>query len=107
MSILDRFSTHLKDVLSKSIQLATKLENKEVEPIHLLFILQNQKGSVASEILNRLKIDLKNVEKIILELPTITKKKTVGTTEVEMSPMSPDSKMAMEKLEKSRLFQNA
>ncbi len=97
MSILDRFSTHLKDVLSKSIQLATKLENKEVEPIHLLFILQNQKGSVASEILNRLKFDLKNIEKIILELPTATKKKAAGTTELEMSPMSSDSKMAMEK----------
>ncbi len=97
MSILDRFSSHLKDVLSKSIQLATKLENKEVEPIHLFFILQNQKGSVAAEILNRLKIDFKSVEKIILELPIVPTKKLAGTAEIEMSPMSSDSKMAMEK----------
>jgi len=97
MSILDRFSTHLKDVLSKSIQLATKLDNYEVEPIHLFFILQNQKGSVAAEILNRLKIDLKGVENIVLNLPVIKDKKPTQTTEMEMSPMSSDSKMAMEK----------
>ncbi len=97
MSILDRFSTHLKDALSKSIQLATKLENKEVEPIHLFFILQNQKGSVAAEILNRLKIDLKNVESMILELPVATKKKTTSTAEVLMSPLSNDAKISMEK----------
>lgn len=97
MSILDRFSTHLKDVLSKSIQLATQLNNHEVEPIHLFFILQNQKGSVAAEILNRLKIDLKSVETLILNLPIISEKKSGPTAEMKMAPMSADSKTTMER----------
>ena len=97
MSILDRFSTHLKDVLSKSIQLATKLNNFEVEPIHLFFLLQNQKGSVAAEILNRLKIDIKSVEKIILELPIAPGEKIENPTTAQMTPMSAECKTATER----------
>lgn len=97
MSILDRFSTHLKDVLSKSIQLATKLKNDEVKPIHIFFILQNQKGSVAAEILNRLKIDLKSVEDIIMGLPMDPEKTLGSTAAAEMVHLAPECKIATEK----------
>lgn len=97
MSILDRFSSHLKDVLSKSIQLATKLGNSEVMPLHIFFILQNQKGSVAAEILNRLKIDLKSVENAILELPIDNTKKIGHTTQATMASMSSECKRATER----------
>lgn len=97
MSILDRFSSHLKDVLSKSIQLATKLGNSEVMPLHIFFILQNQKGSVAAEILNRLKIDLKSVENAILELPIENTKKMGPTSQAILAPMSLECKRATER----------
>ncbi len=97
MSILDRFSSHLKEVLSKSIQLATKLGNAEVVPLHIFFILQNQKGSVAAEILNRLKIDLKSVENAILELPTENIKKSGHTHQATMAAMSSECKRATER----------
>lgn len=97
MSILDRFSSHLKDVLSKSIQLATKLGNVEVLPLHIFFILQNQKGSVAAEILNRIKIDIKSVENAILELPIENSKKIGPTTQATMAPMSTECKRATER----------
>ncbi len=97
MSILDRFSSHLKEVLSKSIQLATKLGNAEVLPLHIFFILQNQKGSVAAEILNRLKIDLKSVENAILELPIENIKKIGHTHQATMASMSSECKRATER----------
>jgi len=97
MTILDRFSTNLKDALNKSIQLATQLESDLVYPIHLLFILQNQKGSVAAEILNRLKTDIKILEALILELPYSDKQKTGQVTEVSLTALSESSKLAVEK----------
>lgn len=97
MSILDRFSSHLKDVLSSSIQLATKLGSSEVLPIHLLFILQNQKGSVAAEILNRLKIDIKSVENVILSLPIENIPKIGHTAQAELAGMSSECKRATER----------
>ena len=56
MNLSERFSNHLKNVLVKAIQLATELKQKEVEPIHLLFMLLKEKGSLAHEILNRAKL---------------------------------------------------
>jgi len=97
MTIIERFSSHLKDVLSKSIQLATKLDNSKVEPIHLFFLLQNQKGSVAAEIINRLKIDVKSIEKIILDLPILNEKRVEPIPAAQMAPLSEESKTTVEK----------
>lgn len=69
MNLLDRFSSHLRDVLAKSIQLATELKNSEVEPIHLFFAISNQKGSVGSEIISRFNIKPKTIETALLKLP--------------------------------------
>jgi ATP-dependent Clp protease ATP-binding subunit ClpC len=72
MHLLDRFSTHVREVLAKSIRLATELKNHNVEPIHLFFALANQKGSVAQEIINRLKLNPKTMEEAIFSLPVDT-----------------------------------
>jgi hypothetical protein len=71
MQLLDRFSTHLRDVLAKSIHLATELKHPHVEPLHLFFCLANQKGSVAGEIIQRFHITSKDIEQILLTFPTI------------------------------------
>ena len=44
MNIIDRFSTHLREVLVGSIRIATDLKNSSVEPMHLLLALSMQKG---------------------------------------------------------------
>ncbi|HSR89284.1 MAG TPA: ATP-dependent Clp protease ATP-binding subunit [Candidatus Udaeobacter sp.] len=93
MNIIDRFSTHLREVLVGSVRIATDLKNPSVEPIHLLLALSMQKGSVANEILNRYKLDTKNIEKIIAEL----KPEINLTTKIDPSPFSANSKSALEK----------
>ncbi len=71
MNILDRFSAHLKNVMARAMQLAADLQNPEVEPLHFLYALHKQKGSVAAEILARLKLNIKTIELGLLELPII------------------------------------
>ncbi|PIT88418.1 MAG: ATP-dependent Clp protease ATP-binding subunit ClpC [Candidatus Magasanikbacteria bacterium CG10_big_fil_rev_8_21_14_0_10_36_32] len=101
MDILERFSSHLREVLARGLQLATELKNPEVEPLHLFFCLSNEKGSVATEILNRFKIDPKIIEQTIFSLPTISdndSKTTKNSAEqYQIIPFSNRSKLALEK----------
>ncbi len=98
MNIIDRFSSHLKDTLARALRLAAELKNPTVEPAHLLYALFNQKGSLAAEILNRLKITPKALENALLDLPLI---KTVitgtgQTAEAVLTPFSTASRNALE-----------
>lgn len=99
MNILDRFSSHLKDILAKSIHVATELKNPSVEPIHLFFAVAGQKGSVAAEILTRYKITPETAEEALLRLPI--KKDTAlhpsPTAQNALTPLSPATKSVLEK----------
>ncbi len=70
MNLLDRFSAHVRDVLARSIHLAAELKNPAVEPVHLLFVLSSQKGSIATEVINRFKVTPQILEQALLNLPT-------------------------------------
>jgi len=101
-NIVDRFSTHLREVLVRSIRLATELKSESVEPMHLFFALSLQKGSVANEILNRYKVTPKNIEKVMIDsevnFETITNiLNEPGRDQMTLSPFSPSSKVALEK----------
>ncbi|MFA5211159.1 MAG: ATP-dependent Clp protease ATP-binding subunit [Patescibacteria group bacterium] len=61
--LIDNFSTHLKNVIARAISTADSLHNEKVEPIHLLYALSQEKGSIGAEILNKLVI----TEKLIFE----------------------------------------
>ncbi len=93
MNIIDRFSTHLREVLVGSIRIATDLKNSSVEPMHLLLALSMQKGSVASEVLNRYHLNTKNIEKVIISL----KPDLESEAKTNLSPFSLNSKTALEK----------
>ena len=101
MNILDRFSAHLRDVLARSIQLSADLTNPNVEPIHLFFCLATQKGSVATEILSRFKLDTKLIEQTIARLPFAKDADRVPTpTNLKpkvLTPLSAGTKAALEK----------
>lgn len=99
MKLLDRFSTHLRDVLARSIQLAGELNNPLVEPIHLFFTLSNQKGSVAAEIITRFKISPKIMERALVGLPNHkeTNRANKTTAERVLTPLASATKAALEK----------
>ncbi|MDO8626279.1 MAG: ATP-dependent Clp protease ATP-binding subunit [Candidatus Magasanikbacteria bacterium] len=105
MHLIERFSAHLRDVLARAIHLATELKNPEVAPIHLLFALSNQKGSVASEIIGRFKILPQMIEQVLISLPTIAADENIiasgnasgNTLQAVLTPLSDASKNALEK----------
>ena len=100
MNILDRFSTHLKDVLTRSIHLATELHAPETLPIHLFYAIYTQKGSVAGEILHRFNIEQKILEQIVCNLPIIsetTAPTNKNSAQIQLTPLSPISKTALER----------
>ncbi len=99
MNIIDRFSDHLKDILTKAMVLATEMKNKNVEPIHLFFALSNAKGSLANEIIGRFKIDSKIIEQLLLGIPIVKEdinKKNLPKT-LELTPYSNHCKKIIER----------
>ena len=101
MNLLDRFSSHLRDALARSIHLAAELKNPEVEPVHLFFSISGEKGSVAAEILNRFKISPKTIEQALLALPvreTDLLHAPPGSVNQEtLTPLSNSTKNVLEK----------
>ncbi|MFH0928064.1 MAG: ATP-dependent Clp protease ATP-binding subunit [bacterium] len=55
--IIDQFTTHLRNVLARSMVLASEQGQKEVTPLHLLWTLLTQEGSIAHELLKNRAID--------------------------------------------------
>ena len=53
---LDHFSSHLKQVIARSISLAASADMTEVTPAQMLLALHEEDGSVGAEILHRLGI---------------------------------------------------
>jgi ATP-dependent Clp protease ATP-binding subunit ClpC len=102
MQLLDRFSTHLKTVLTQSIRLATELKNAEVEPLHLFFSLSLQKGSVAAEVIQRFHLEAKQLEPFFSVSPrSMGTKKDVYKIPHSNNPLSPLSALAKAALEKA------
>lgn len=96
MNLLDRLSTHLREVLVKSIHLAAELHNTEVQPIHLLFVLTTQKGSVGAEILGRCKITSTVVERDLINLPSLPPG-APGLVATATTPLSSATKAVLER----------
>lgn len=51
--ILQKFTNHLRQSLRNSFKLAVEMRQPDIHPLHLLYGLLTQKGSVAGEILSR------------------------------------------------------
>lgn len=97
MQILERFSTHLREVLVRSIRLATELKHAEVEPVHLLFCLAAEKGAVATEIMSRFGLTSKTMEEALVLLPTLVKARVATASPSPVISFSPSAKIVLEK----------
>ena len=72
-NILNKFTFHAKKVLIEAQDIAFGLKKDKIEPIHLLYILTKEKGSLATEILNKNRLTPEVVKKYITneEIPLI------------------------------------
>ena len=68
-SILQKFTTNLRESLKSSLKLALELGQPEITPLHLLYGLTAQKGSVASEILEKTATAKDKILSFLADLP--------------------------------------
>ncbi|MBI2436881.1 MAG: ATP-dependent Clp protease ATP-binding subunit [Candidatus Magasanikbacteria bacterium] len=54
--LIDNFSSHLKNIIANSIACVSNLEINNVEPIHLLYSMMQEPGSIGLEILRKMNI---------------------------------------------------
>lgn len=69
--LLDRFSTHLRNVVAKGLTIANSLKHGEVSPLHLLLSLSEEKGSVGAEVLTRFNFNPKTIHRLLADKPQL------------------------------------
>lgn len=67
--ILEKFTTHLKSVLVRAYTLAHELAQEHITPEHLLWSLITEKGSLGSEMLQKLRLSPEGLRETIAEKP--------------------------------------
>src|SRR5687767_1992471 len=104
MNIIDRFSTHLRETLVRSIRIATELKDNSVEPIHLFFALSMQEGSIANEILHRYSLNPNVIEKTVENFQPAEQVAAQDSSAEQKSPLSPFSLPSRAALERALLI---
>lgn len=80
---LERFSTHLKNVIARGISIASSMHHRVVTPLHLLAALSQEQGAVGAALLQRLGLDTKT---ILDNFPAQQQTEGQTTTLPELSP---------------------
>lgn len=68
--IINKFTTHLKNVLTRALTFVVENERGEVKPEHLLWALATQKGSIGAELLGKAGVNIEAVRTLIDEHPS-------------------------------------
>jgi len=94
--ILDKFTSHLKNVLAKAYSLAVEMSSPAINPEHLLLALLLQKGSIGGEILRKSSIGAEDVRRVLHLADEMARRDMTG--QADSSPkLSEDAKRAIEK----------
>jgi len=89
--LIENFSAHLKNIIARSISMASSLNYDSVSPVHILHTITEETGSIAGEILYRTHLEPKNILKFLeLNAPKTPPKKT-------FPELDKNSKSALEK----------
>ncbi|MBI4133216.1 ATP-dependent Clp protease ATP-binding subunit, partial [Candidatus Uhrbacteria bacterium] len=98
--IIDKFTTHLKSVLTRALCLVLETKETAIEPLHLFWALATQKGSIGAEILHKAKVAEAAVEALFknstakLPLAIPEKEQSVGELAPKLGALA---KRAIEK----------
>ncbi len=90
--ILDKFTTHLRNVLARSYALAVEAHALKIRPIHLLLALSLEKGSIGADLLQKIQFDAGRIRSVLAKDRA---KKTAATG--SMPSLSAGTKKIIEK----------
>jgi len=95
--ILDKFTGHLRDALARAIAVATEVGSPHVAPVHLLYSLALQKGSVAHEILHKVNLTTEAMQPYLTATPVVKKEPITAAATVTIPELTPHAKQALER----------
>ena len=64
-NIFNKFTNHLKRVVTLAQDIAASLNHQTIEPLHLLYCLANERGSLGSSILYKNKLTPDKVRTVL------------------------------------------
>ncbi|MBT4335645.1 ATP-dependent Clp protease ATP-binding subunit [bacterium] len=94
-NIYNKFTKHFKHILTLSQDIAASLYHHQIEPLHLLYSLSNEKGSIGAEILHKNKLTPEKVRRV-LEILNNNQSKDQTTTKA-MPSLSKEASQIIEK----------
>ncbi|HLD18208.1 MAG TPA: ATP-dependent Clp protease ATP-binding subunit [Patescibacteria group bacterium] len=96
LPIVDKFTTHLKNALTRALCLVVESGQPAIRPAHLLWALGMEKGSIGAEILQHVRLDAK---KLALQFEKASKETFSASTEKKgtIPPFTTEARRAMEK----------
>lgn len=94
--IVDKFSTHLKNVLTRALCFVVEQNKTTIEPEHLLWALGTQKGSIGAEILHKTGVKQTELCKLAKNVQSTTTTKINGNEKILLH-LSDDAKRSLEK----------
>ena len=92
--IVDKFSTHLKNVLTRALCLVVETNEKIIQPEHLLWALGTQKGCIGAEVLKKAGIKNTDFKKLVNSNPNRTP--SIDTDDLNLH-LSENAKRIVEK----------
>ena len=95
LNIFNKFTRHYKRVLTLAQDVAASLHHQQVEPLHLLYCLANEKGSIGAEILHKHQLAPDKVRKV-LEILNNSQSRLQTTTSAQPI-LSPESQKIIER----------
>ena len=70
--IVDKFSSHLKNVLTRALCFVVEKNQKTIQPEHLLWALGTQKGCIGAEVLKKAGVKTADLKKLVGAKATVT-----------------------------------
>lgn len=92
--IFNKFTSHLKRIISQSQDIASGLHHQTIEPLHLLYCLTNERGSIGSSVLYKNKLTPDKVRGV---LQILNNYQSVQTTTKALPLLSEESKNILER----------
>ncbi len=93
--LLEQFSTHLKNAIARALALSSTLEHAGATPLHLLYSLSEEKGSVAEELINRAGLKSASIYETLQKEPKTLTPSETGTPRIPILTL--ESKSALER----------
>ncbi|MCX6784727.1 MAG: ATP-dependent Clp protease ATP-binding subunit [Candidatus Komeilibacteria bacterium] len=93
-NIFHRFSKHFRRILLLTQEVAASLHHQKIEPLHLLYCLSNERGSLGAEILHKNNLT-PDKTRLALELASHLQSPSMTTTEAN-PPLSASSQQILE-----------